>query len=272
MRRVPYLLFQRYLRHNVGIQSAALAFYLLFSLFPFLIFISALLGLLNLNVTAILIALGELLPREIVDIVRSYLLHVGENPSLRLMLFGLFFSIWFPMRATNALMVSVRTAYHLGPPQRAAAHRLKTLLYTVVLISAITLTLVLMTVGDRLLGYAVGNFRLPLFLAELWARMRFPAAAVVGYFALFFLYALAQDARRPWGDLWPGTLAALAAWMALSWLYAMYVENFANYSLLYGSIGTVVVLMIWLYMSANVLILGAELNGTLVSMRKEAEA
>ena len=99
--------------------------------------------------------------------------------------------------------------------------------------------------------------------------MRFPAAAVVGYFALFFLYALAQDTRRPWRDLWPGTLAALAAWMGLSWLYAMYVENFANYSLLYGSIGTVVVLMIWLYMSANVLILGAELNGTLVSMRKE---
>ena len=62
------------------------------------------------------------------------------------------------------------------------------------------------------------------------------------------------------------------AWMGLSWLYAMYVENFANYSLLYGSIGTVVVLMIWLYMSANVLILGAELNGTLVAMRKEAES
>ena len=60
--------------------------------------------------------------------------------------------------------------------------------------------------------------------------------------------------------------------MGLSWLYAMYVENFANYSLLYGSIGTVVVLMIWLYMSANVLILGAELNGTLVAMRKEAES
>ena len=58
----------------------------------------------------------------------------------------------------------------------------------------------------------------------------------------------------------------------MSWLYAMYVENFANYSLLYGSIGTVVVLMIWLYMSANVLILGAELNGTLVAMRKEAES
>ena len=267
-----YLLARRYFRHGVGVQSAALAFDLRFLIFPFLIFISALLGLLDLNVTAILLALGEFLPRDVVDIVRAYLVHVGESPSPKLMLFGLFFSIWFPMRATNALMVSVRTAYHLGPPKRAVIHRLKTLLYTVVLISAIALTLALMTIGDRLLGYAVGNFRLPLLLAELWVRMRFPAAAVVGYFALFFLYALAQDGRRPWRDLWPGTLAALAVWMGLSWLYAMYVENFANYSLLYGSIGTVVVLMIWLYMSANVLILGAELNGTLVSMRKEAES
>ena len=266
-----YLLIQRYFRHNVGVQSAALAFYLLFMIFPFLIFISALLGLLNLNVTAILLALGEFLPRDVVDIIRAYLIHVGANPSPKLLLFGLFFSVWFPMRATNALMVSVRTAYHLGPPRRAVIHRLKTLLYTVVLIFAIALTLVLMTVGDRLLGYAVGHFRLPLFVAELWARMRFPAAAVVGYFALFFLSALAQDGLQPWRNIWPGTLAALALWMALSWLYSIYVDNFANYSLLYGSIGTVVVLMIWLYMSANVLIIGAELNGTLLALRRERE-
>ena len=150
--RGAYLLVQRYFRHGVGVQSAALAFYLLFMIFPFLIFISALLGLLDLNVTAILLVLGEFLPRDVVDIVRAYLVHVGRSPSPKLMLFGLFFSIWFPMRATNALMVSVRTAYHLGPPKRAVVHRMKTLLYTVVLISAIALTLALMTIGDRLLG------------------------------------------------------------------------------------------------------------------------
>ena len=268
-KRGLYLMFQRYFRHRVGVQSAALAFYLLFMIFPFLIFISALLGLLDLNVTAILLAMGEFLPRDVVDILRAYLLYVSENPSPQLMLFGLFFSLWFPMRATSALMQSVRTAYHLGPPRRMLIHWLKTLLYTVVLILSIALTLTLMTVGDRVLGYAVANFRLPLFLAELWARLRFPAAAVVGYFALFFLYALSQDGFRPWKDLWPGTLAALAAWLGLSWLYAMYVEDFAHYSLLYGSIGAVIVLLIWLYMSATVLILGAELNGTLLTLRKE---
>lgn len=113
-----YLMIQRYLRHNVGIQSAALAFYLLFTLFPLMIFISALLGLLDLNVAGILEALREILPLEILEFIGVYLTYVGENPSPQLLLFGLFFSLYFPMRATNALMRSVRTAYHLGPPRR----------------------------------------------------------------------------------------------------------------------------------------------------------
>lgn len=266
-----YLMMQRYLRHNVGIHSAALAFYLLFMIFPFLIFISALLGLLHLDVAAILLALGELLPREIVDFIEMYLTYVGANPSLQLMVFGLFFSVYFPMRATNSLMRSVRMAYHLGPPRGALRHLFITLLYTAMLIATIALTLVLLTVSDRLLAYAVANFHLPVFAAVLWAKLRFPIVAVAGYFALFFLYAMAQDSRQPWRNIWPGTLAALAAWMGLSWLYSWYVEHIAHYSVLYGSIGAIIVLLIWLNMSAMTLIMGAELNGTLISLRKDAE-
>ena len=266
--RGVYLLTRRYLRHNVGAQSAALAFYLLFMLFPFLIFLSALLGLLQLDVAGILRALGEFLPAQVVDVVEVYLTYVGSSPSPQLLVFGLVFSIYFPMRATNALMRSVRTAYHLGPAH-GVVQMLKTLVYTVLLIATIALTLVLMSVSDRLLAYCVANFGLPAFIAELWAKLRFPLAAVVGYFALFLLYALAQDGRQPWRNIWPGTLAALTAWMGLSWLYAWYVEHIAHYSLLYGSIGTVIVLLIWLNLSATALIMGAELNGTLISMRKD---
>ena len=267
--RCLYLLVRRFLRHNVGSQSAALAFYLLFTIFPFLIFISALLGLLQLDVAAILLVLGEVLPREVVDVVEMYLTYVGASPSPRLLLFGLVFSIYFPMRATNSLMRAVRTAYHLGPPHGAVTQLLKTLLYTVMFIAAIALTLTLMTVSDHLLAYAVEHFRLPAFVAELWARLRFPVIAVVGYFALFLLYALAQDSRQPWRNIWPGTLGALGAWLCTSWLYSWYVENMAHYSVLYGSIGTVIVVLIWLNLTAMVLIMGAELNGTLISMRKD---
>ena len=271
--RGGYLLFRRYLQHRVAVQSAALAFYLLFTVFPLLIFISSLLGLLELDVAGILQALEEVLPREVVGLAEVYLLHVGENPSRRLLAFGLVFSIYFPMRATNSLMRSVRTAYHLGPPLSTVRHVLKTLVYTVLLMTVVALTLILMTVGERLLLLAVEWLAVPLAVARAWAWLRFPVVAVAGYFALFFLYALSQDHRQPCRRLWPGTLAALTAWLAVSWLYAFYVDHIAHYSALYGSIGAIIVLMVWLNLSAAILILGAELNGVLGNLQREhAEA
>ena len=80
---------------------------------------------------------------------------------------------------------------------------------------------------------------------------------------------MAQDRHRTWKQLWPGTAAALVSWLALSWAYAYYVDHVAHYSALYGSIGTIIVLLVWLNFSAKALILGAELNGTLLSLHKE---
>ena len=270
--RFFHLMFHRYLSHRVGIQSAALAFYLLFTLFPFLIFISALLGLLQLDVAEILHIIDDFLPREVVSLIGVYLTYVGSNSNLRLLLFGLLFSVYFPMRAANSLMHATRTAYRLGPPYNPILHWVKTFLYTVFLIGSIALALILMTVGERVLLYAVNQFRLPVLIAELWVMLRFPVIAVVGYFAVFFLYALAQDHARPWRDLWPGTLAALAGWIILNGAYAFYVNHIAHYSALYGSIGTVIVLLVWLNLSAVVLIMGAEMNGTLASLRKDTNA
>jgi len=261
---------RRYLRHRVATTGAALAFYLLFTLFPFLIFVSALLGMLRLDVAAILAALGEILPRQILELAELYLNHVGENSSVRLLVFGLVFSVYFPMRATNLLLRAVRTAYHLGPPRRAVLHWVRTLTYTLLLIAAIALTLVLLSVSDRALRYAVTQLGLPPLAAWLWDRLRFPLIGAAGFFALFFLYAAAQDTRQPWRNIWPGSLAALAGWMTISWLYAWYVENIAHYSALYGSIGAVIVLMIWLHLGAAVLILGAELNGAIIALRKDS--
>jgi len=270
--RFLFLMVRRYLQHRVGIQSAALAFYLLFTIFPFLIFISSLLGLLQLNVAEIMQAASEFLPREIVSLIGTYLTYVGSNSNLRLLLFGLLFSIYFPMRAANSLMHSVRTAYHLGPPKSALFHWIKTFLYTVFLMLSIALTLILMTFGERFLFYAVEQFRLPTLIASLWVWLRFPVIVVVGYFALFFLYAMAQNSRPHWRDIWPGTLASLAGWVLLNWLYAFYVNHIAHYSVLYGSIGTVIVLLVWLNLSAIVLIMGAEMNGILIGFRKDAQS
>jgi membrane protein len=270
--RGVYLMARRYLDHSVSIQSAALAFYLLFTIFPLMIFFSALLGLLHIDATDILTAIARFLPTDVIALLEMYFAYVQRDPNLRLMLFGLFFSIYFPMRAANTLMRAARTAYHLGPPRAALRHIIKTLLYTILLIVTIVLALVLLSVGRLALGYAVEHFHFPQELAELWTRLRFPVMALLMYFAIYFLYAITQDERQPQRNLWPGALAALLGWLLASYFFSCYVENIAAYSLLYGSIGAVIVLLMWLYLTATFLIMGAELNGTLISLHKERQA
>ena len=270
--RFCVLMVHRYNKHNVAVQSAALAFYLLFMIFPFLIFISALLGLLDLNISGVMAFLADFLPEEVVELAEMYLTYVSDNPSPQLMVFGLVFSIYFPMRAVISLMRAVRTAYHLGPPRGAVTQWVKVLIYTVTLIVTIALTLALMTFGERALWYTVVHFHLPEFLAELWVTLRFPVAGFMSFLALFLLYALSQDSLQPLKNIWPGTLFSLAAWMALSWLYSYYANHFSHYSVLYGSIGAVIVVLIWLNLTAVTLILGGEVNGVLISMRKDEDA
>lgn len=270
--RGGYLMLRCWLGHGVSAQSAALAFYLLFTMFPLLIFFSALLGSLHLEQEELLLVLGRFLPAEVHAFVRMYLQYVARNSGARILLFGLFFSLYFPMRATNTLMRAVRTAYRLGAPRAPARHILLTMLYTVMLIVTVIAALILLTTGRRLLDWAAVKLGLPVEWALLWRRLRFPVTALLMYFALFALYAMAQDGRRPVRELWPGVVFALAGWMMGSVLYSLYVEYVASYSLLYGPLGAAVVVLIWLYLTAAALIMGAEFNGVLIALRRERMA
>lgn len=274
LRRRPAVAFShelisRYHSHDIPRQSAALSYYILFALFPILIFISTLLGLLQLDVASILRVLDTVMPRAAVELCGAYLEYVGQTASPSMLWFSLIFSIYFPIRAANCLMRGVRRAYGLEGGVGLFAYYLRLLLYTVSLLLVLAVALVLTTVGQRLLTYFTAHLSFSPYLIELWHYLRFVVLAVFLFAALGLLYALAQDRPQAAEGIVPGVLISLAAWMLLSLGFSFYVENFASYSVIYGTLGAVIVLLIWLYMSATVLILGAELNGTLIALRKE---
>lgn len=258
---------RRYFLHDVGRQAAALAYYLLFTLFPLLIFLSSLLGLLRLNVDAIIGSLSALLPAGVLDLAETYLNYVSRTSSRTMLWFGLVFTIYFPMRASDCLMWAVRRAYRLPRPRSAIVYRFKVLLYTVFLLVTIAVTLFLTTVGGRALTALDGVLHLPDVFVRLWDVLRFAVVGLVMFAAIGLLYAAAQDARQRAGDVIPGAVAALAGWMVVSGAYSYYVENFANYSVIYGALGTIIVLMVWLNLTAVALIMGAEINGALLALR-----
>lgn len=268
------LLTKNFFAHHVGRNAAGLAYYLLFALFPLLIFLSNLLGLLDLNVTAITQNLLQFMPRDAVGIIESYLDHVSHTSSHSLLWFALVFSIWFPMRATKGLMDDVRLAYHLDKPERPVGYMLRQLLYTVFLLLAGGLILLLSALGKRTLGYVdllipENALRFSNYFLGLWQYLRFIPVGVLMFAALGALYAVSLDKRQPMKEIGPGILFSMSAWMIVSIGFSFYVENFANYSVIYGTLGAVIVLLMWLYMTAVILILGAELNAALAKTRSD---
>ena len=259
--RVAGELIRRYSRHDVGQQSAAMAYYLLFTIFPMLIFISSLLGILNLDVEAVRGLLAHVLPKTILDLCETYLQYVSHTASATILGFSLVFSIYFPMRAANCLVRCVRRAYDLRRPEKMLRYRLRLLLFTLYLIVVIVAALALMTLGERVLLFFIGHLDFPQGVLGVWDSLRFVILALLLFATLGILYGMAQDRRQPALYILPGALLALLAWMLLSMGFSFYVENFANYSVIYGTLGAVIVLLVWLFLSAATLIMGAEVNG-----------
>ena len=266
--QITVQLVRRYYLHDVGRDSAALTYYLLFALFPLLVFISTLLGILKLDVDSVTQMLSQIVPADVMSVLESYLEYVSANASRQLLWFSLVFSIWFPMRSTGCLMHSLRKAFGRSAPENMLLTQLRNLLFTVWMIFVIGLTLVLVVVGRRALHFLSRILPLSETFIGVWGYLRFIILGLVMAISLGILYQLALGQRRPLREVLPGVGSSLTAWLLLSMAFSYYVENVAQYARLYGSIATIVVVLLWLYMSGQILILGAELSAALIHRKK----
>ncbi|SMC41365.1 YihY/virulence factor BrkB family protein [Papillibacter cinnamivorans] len=260
-------LLKRYWSDNVGPTAAALAYYFLFSFFPFLVFVSMLLGYLNLPLESVTRELRGILPGDVIDIIRLYVEYVTRERSESLLVFGLVFTLYFPSRAVDYLMVSVNRAYRVAERRSFLAHQAVVLLYTLFLVAVIFISLALLTVGPVVLSYLARIFHFPGGFVRGWNYIRFLILGCLLFAALAVLYHTAPKRKMPLGAVLPGVCVSLVSWLAISAGYALYVERIALYSAVYGSVGTVIVLLIWLYFSALTLIMGAEFNHVLLTSR-----
>ena len=270
--------FSNTVEHEIGKSAAALTYYLLFAMFPILIFINSLLGMLNWNVTAISNVLLPVLPREVVSMLEAYLTYIRGESSSVLLWFSLAFSVWFPLRAVRSLTNDVRLAYQLGKPANPVGYALRQMVFTLVFLVIVTLTLLLCVLGGRFLSAAAGwlklgqRLRIPASGLNLWQYFRFLLLGALMFLILVLLYTVAQDKRPPIRTLLPGITLSLVSWLVISIGFSVYVENFGKYSIIYGALGTVIVLLIWLYMTSFLLILGAEFNAALAQAGESRRA
>ncbi|NLT57849.1 MAG: YihY/virulence factor BrkB family protein [Clostridiales bacterium] len=264
---ILYRMVDRYFEDRVNEAAAHLAYFFLFSVFPIVIFLNALLALFAFDPN-LLLSLETVIPQPLLELLSAYLGYLQRARSATLMYTGLALALWFFSRATRSLILDINKAMRIRR-QRGPLHLfLLSMLLTVGLLFSVLLALLFVVTGRQVMQW-VGQWLPTLVsLIEAWQPLR--PLVTAGYFFVLLLAMYTVAPARPvrLAEALPGTLFAMAAWLASSMLFSLYVDNFSRYSLLYGSLGAIIVLMLWLYLLGVVLVMGAHLNAIVATNRQ----
>ena len=259
-----------YFSRRVGRAAAELAYFLILTFFPILICVSAFLDRLELNLASLLDQAEPFLPGGVTAIFRNYITYIDTNQSVAMLISGGFLTILFASAAMRGLMSMMGELYGRATFQ-GLWKVVASVLFSVLLLVTIYLSLAVVVTGNwffRLLGQALGLAGLAeRFSVWQWGKY----ALLLGMVFLFILllYRFTAPLGKPRPPVVPGALGASAALAAASAIFSFLMSNSTRYSLVYGSLASVIIMLVWLYLCGNILIMGNVVNYVLFTRRKE---
>jgi membrane protein len=243
-------------------RAAQLAYYLLFALFPFFLFLTTLLGYLPISnlLDQLMALLTQLLPRDALALVQDNVHQLVAGQRGGLLSFGILAALWTSSSAVTAIMDSLNRAYNVEESRPFWKVRGLAILLTIGLSLLIIVSLVLLTFGPQIGGWIADYLGLGGVFQVAWNLLRWPVIVFFLILALALVYYLAPDVEQEWKWITPGAVCVTLAWIGASLGFAFYVNNFGSYNVTYGSIGTVIVLLTWMYVTGLLILVGGEIN------------
>ena len=253
-------------RDNISIMAAGIAYYAMLSIFPGMSALVLTYGLVAdpLSIEHHISALAGVLPGEALKLLSDQLKALVSAPTEKLgigLIVSALIALWSATSGTSAMMNALTIAYE-GTEERGVLHFYGlSIALTVGGVVFLLLALVLIA------GVPAAATRLPLspFWQQTVSLIRFPLLAVLAFLGLGTLYRLAPNRKRPgWDFFRAGTIAASLLWLAGSAAFSFYASHFGSYDRTYGSVGAVAIMLVWLYVTAYIVLAGAELNGEIL--------
>lgn len=251
-------------RVDISALGAQLAYFFLLSFFPLIIFLVTLLPFLNLQVEQIYSFLATIMPIEIYTMIEGTLKDVLTNRNGGLLSIGILGTVWSASKGINALMNALNKAYETES-KSGMKDRALSLVFTLALVIVVLLALVLPIFGQQIISFMTSFIDIEMSFVNLFGVISWVMPPLLIFIVLIGLYWVVPNTnpRLKLRSVWLGAVFATAAWMILTYGFSFYVDNFGNFSATYGSIGGVIMLMLWLYFTGMILIFGGVLNATM---------
>jgi membrane protein len=271
IKRALALTYQDVLRHHTMQVAAALSYYFILSVFPALIFLSAVLGLLPTGdlFNDVLGFMGRLLPADTMRMVQSVLHDVLSSHRGTWLSFGMLGIIWAASPGFAALVEALGIAYDAEDDRPYWRVRLLSMALAAIAGGLLLIALAVMIVGPRFGVWLAAHLHLSSVFAAIWPALRWTIAISFTVLAVELIYFLAPNVKQRFAATLPGAIFAVIVWDGLSYLLGIYFGHFANFNRIYGTLAGFIAFMTWLYWTSFALLVGAELNAELAKESKK---
>ena len=262
----------RFMDDDVMALAAQLAYSLIMAFFPFLIFLLTIVGYSSVKSTDVLASLHSVLPQDTYVLITSTVVEIVDSARGDLLSFSAIITIWVGSSGFRAIIKGLNKAYD----QREHRPYWKVVLISILCMFGLVL-IIMAAFSFVIFGKVIGNtlvewLGLSSNFKINWDIFRYIVALIFMILAFAAVYQLTPCKKLGWFEVLPGAAFSTLGWIGSSLLFAYYVNNFSNYSMIYGSIGGVIVLMLWLFISSIVILIGGEINAILAGGRRISRA
>ncbi len=247
-------------------RAAQLSYYFLLALFPLLLFLTSLLGYLAQAGTELrgelLGYLSTVVPAQASALINTTIDEVSKASGGGKLSFGLLAALWAASNGMGAICAALNVAYEVKETRSWWKVRLVAVVLTISLSLLILSALVLVLFGGYIADAIAAHMMFGSVFTTTWKILQWPLvlAFVLGAFALIYYIAPDLKARRKWAWITPGSVLAVLLWLLVSFAFRLYLHFFDSYSATYGSLGAVIILMLWFYLTGAAVLIGGELN------------
>lgn len=264
---------QEFVKDDAMGLAAQLSYYLILALFPFILVLVSLTSLIgNPELASTVLAyFRQVMPTQLFQLFEGFIGPVidGSSPAPGLLSFGILFTIWSASGAFTAFINALNKAYDVEETRPFWKVRGIAVLMTLGLSALIIFAVLLLVLGPSIGSGVAGYFGLGGTFEFVWNIVRWPVALMLMILAVALLFYLAPDAGQPFRWITPGGFVGVFLWLVASAAFSLYVNSFSSYDQTYGSIGVVIVLLLYLYIASLTILFGATLNATMVRLKED---